>query len=518
MSARQGVEAALRASEERYRLIVEGARDYAILTTDAEGRITSWSPGAEAVFGWPPGEAMGQPVAITFPPEARAGGAPEAERAEAAVAGVAPDVRWHQRRDGTRVFIEGTMRALADETGMLRGFLKVGQDVTQRRELDAALRASEARYRTLVDNVHDYAIFLLDARGVVTEWTPGAEAVQGYATEEAVGRHLSLFFTPEDVAAGEVDRELAEAAATGRAEREGWRVRKGGERFWVNEVASAVRDDHGRLAGFTKVTRDLTERRLAHEAAERARTEAAREELRRQLSAAEEAERRRLARELHDQLGQQLTAFALGAEDALRLTGASGDDRAAANAPLVRRLAQLHALAREMQAGARYLALELRPPELDDLGIELALETYVREWSVRYAIPADVALTGDATDRPLRGDVGSTLYRIVQEALTNVARHAQAAQVSVIVERSAREVRLLVEDDGRGFDVDATARRAESERRLGLAGMQERAALVGGAVTIESAPGRGTTVYVRLPLGPGDCASRADAHDPDLAR
>src|SRR3712207_2999097 len=125
---------------------------------------------------------------------------------------------------------------------------------------------SEGPFQTLVENIRDYAIFMLDADGVVTEWTEGAKRVKGYAAEEVIGRHLSMFFTPEEVAAGEPDRELAQAAEEGRAERESWRVRKDGERIWVNEIATAVRDEEGRLVGFTKISRDLTERRRGEEA------------------------------------------------------------------------------------------------------------------------------------------------------------------------------------------------------------------------------------------------------------
>ena len=493
-------EAALAASEEQYRLIVEGARDYAILTTDTEGRIATWSPGAEAVFGWTTREAVGADSAMTFVPEDRAAGVPEAELEMARRDGMAPDVRWHQRRDGARVFIEGTTRALRDEEGALRGFLKIGQDVTRRRRLDEALRASQARYRTLVDNVTDYAIFLIDAGGLVTEWTAGAERVKGYAAAEVVGRHLALFYPPEDVAAGEVDRELAEAAATGRAEREGWRVRRDGTRFWVNEIATAVRDAEGQLAGFTKISRDLTERRLAEAAAEQRRLAAARDELRRALAAAEEGERRRLARELHDQLGQHLTGFALGLGEVRR--------RLAAGDPLEGRLDQLEELARLMTRDARSLALELRPPELDDVGLASALATYVRGWGARTGVAGEVAVVGRA-GREVPAEVGSAVYRIVQEALTNVARHAQASQVSVILERPNGELRLLVEDDGRGFDTDDTAARVRAERRLGMAGMRERAALAGGTVAVESSPGAGTTVQVRIPVRASGPKSRA---------
>jgi signal transduction histidine kinase len=155
-------------------------------------------------------------------------------------------------------------------------------------------------------------------------------------------------------------------------------------------------------------------------------------------------------------------------------------------------------LARDMTVAARYVALELRPPELDDTGFENALGTYVREWSARFGIPLEYEVSGRPSGA-LPADVGSALYRIAQEALTNVAKHAHAAQVSVIVSLGDAETRLIIEDDGDGFDPDEAARRARAERRLGLAGMRERASLVGGEVRVESSAGGGTTLFVRIP-------------------
>ena len=485
----------LREDVERYRLIVDSARDYAILTTDPEGRIESWSAGAAAVYGWTAAEVIGEHLAMTFLPEDRAQGAPEDELRVALQAGVAPDVRWHLRKDGRRVFIDGNTRPIRDNTGALRGFLKVGQDITRRRDLDEALRASESRYRTLVEHLTDYAIYLLDERGRITEWTTGAQHVKGYGADDVLGRHFSMFFTEEDILAGEPERELDEAAATGRAERIGWRVRQGGERFWANEIATAVRNAEGELVGFTKITRDLTEQRLASEAELRTRSESEREAWRRQLAAAEEDERRRISRDLHDQLGQHLTAFGLVLAETRQLVPEDSE--------AWKRMAQLQELAQVMTRDARYLALELRPPELDDVGLESALASYVDQWRTRFGIAAELAVTGDADSRTLPVEVGTALYRIAQEALTNIVRHAEATQVSVQLDEADGAVRLVIEDDGRGFDFEETRHRVRREHRLGLASMRERATLVGGTFEIESTPGEGTTVFVRVPLERG---------------
>ncbi len=228
---------------------------------------------------------------------------------------------------------------------------------------------------------------------------------------------------------------------------------------------------------------------------------AERDELRRQLVRVEEAERRRLSRELHDQLGQELTAFHLWLEDVAHLIRRPPARRRRVNDErLFGRIEQLQELAQRMIRGAKYISLELRPPELDDVGFESALDTYVREWSVRYNIPAELSVAPSDSLRVLSDDAASAVYRIAQEALTNVAKHAHARNVCVIVDHQGDELRMMIEDDGRGFD-DAAANHARRNRRHGLVGMRERAALVDGHVAIESGS-EGTTVYVRVPLRP----------------
>ena len=458
---RARAEAALRESEERHRLIVEGARDYAILTTDPAGRIASWSPGAEAVFGWPAADALGRPFAVTFTPEDRARGEPERELAGARAAGAAPDVRWHLRRDGARVFIDGVTRALADGAGGVRGFLKIGQDVTRRRQTEEALRASEARFRTLVENIRDYAIFRLDPQGVVTEWTAGAQRVTGYAAEEVLGRPAALFYPPEAVAAGAPAGELAEAARTGRAAREGWRVRKGGRRFWVDEIATAIRAADGRLVGFTTISRDLTERRRA--AAERERrvgAEAAAAERRALLQrvvAAQEEERRRVAHEVHDGVAQLAHAAALRLDDlAERL--APGVPPTAAD---LADLARARDLARRAAADARRMIAGLRPEALDALGLAEAVRQEVAALRAE-GWRADYAGGGPAPLR-LPPAAETTLFRIAQEALTNVRKHAgPGVRVRVRLAAARGGARLTVQDWGRGFDPAAAGAAAGS--------------------------------------------------------
>lgn len=316
----------------------------------------------------------------------------------------------------------------------------------------------------------------------------------------ASGQGVALVH-PDDVDAQQAS--VQDATRDGR----GWHLEfrivrpRDGSIVWVEERATITRDPVTNALHTTGLVWDISDRKRAEAAAELERRTRERDVLLRELATAEEAERRRLARELHDQLGQQLTGLSLGLEEVSRLVGAPERDRRDDNAALIQRLQRLKTLTHEMTSGARYLALELRPPELDDMGFENALETYAAEWSGRFGVSAEVVVIGES-DAPLPPDVGSALYRIAQETLTNTAKHAQATSVSVIVEKTNHSVRLIIEDDGVGFDADVIARRARRERRLGLAGIQERAAILGGSVDIESAPNRGTTVFVNVPVGP----------------
>jgi signal transduction histidine kinase len=271
----------------------------------------------------------------------------------------------------------------------------------------------------------------------------------------------------------------------------------------VTQAASIIISRDGQALQRARAEEALREaQRMAIEEVERLVTQrtAERDELRRQLVGTEEAERRRLSRELHDQLGQNLTAFRLGLEDAARLLKANAVGPNAIDPRLVERIDQLHGLADQLMRSARYVALELRPPELDDVGLESALDTYVRAWSARYGVAAELTVTGLDDGRIVSSDVASTLYRIVQEALTNIAKHATATESNVIIHAVDGHIRLIIEDNGQGFDVDSLTERDQRDRRLGLSGMRERAALIGATFEVESSPGRGTTIYSRVPI------------------
>jgi len=270
---------------ELHRLLVESVDDYAIFALDPDGYILSWNAGAQRFKGYTADEAIGKHFSIFYPREKIEKRFPEFELKEAARVGRFEDEGWRVRKDGTRFWANVVITALRDAAGHLVGFAKVTRDLTERRLAEDALRESEERFRLLVQGVRDYAIFMLDPTGHISTWNTGAERIKGYTSDEVIGKHFSIFYTAEDLESGKPARELKIATKTGVYEEEGWRVRKDGTRFWASVVITALHKPDGSLAGFAKVTRDLTERRAAHERAiETARKAAASDEANRTKS------------------------------------------------------------------------------------------------------------------------------------------------------------------------------------------------------------------------------------------
>jgi PAS domain S-box-containing protein len=274
------------------RLLVESQSDYAIFLLDPSGHVLTWNGGARRLKGYAADEIIGRHFSVFYPPEQAADGLPQRILESARLTGRHEAEGWRVRQDGSRFWADVVITALRDERGDLIGFGKVTRDLTSRQLATEQLRAVAAelrvlnadleQFRLLVMNVRDYAIFVLDVSGRIRTWNPGAENIKGYAADEVIGRHFELFYTDEARARKHPAYELEVAAREGRFEEEGWRVRKDGTLFWANVVISALRDERGNLAGFAKVTRDLTERRRAQQQLEES-----------ERSARKEAERQR---------------------------------------------------------------------------------------------------------------------------------------------------------------------------------------------------------------------------------
>jgi hypothetical protein len=247
-----------------YRQLVQSIRDYAIFMLDPEGHVTTWNEGAQRIKGYRADEIIGRHFSTFYPPAALAKAWPQHELETARRLGRFEDEGWRVRKDGTMFWANVIITAIRDEHGRLLGFSKVTGDQTERRAHEERLRQSEERFRLLVENVQDYAIFLIDPRGYVMTWNAGAQRIKGYDAAEIIGRHFSTFYPPDALERNWPAQELQEAARLGHFEDEGWRLRKDGSRFWANVVITPMRDRDGVIRGYSKITRDLTERR-AHE-------------------------------------------------------------------------------------------------------------------------------------------------------------------------------------------------------------------------------------------------------------
>ncbi len=260
-------------AEERYRLLVDAIIDYAVYMLAPDGTVVSWNPGAQRFKGYTADEIVGCNFAQFYTPADREAGLPEHGLNSAAEQGRFETEGWRVRKDGTRFWAHVIIDPIRTSTGELLGFAKVTRDLTEKRAAEESLRQSEEQLRLLIEGVTDYAIYLLSPEGLVTNWNAGAQRIKGYTPSEIVGQHFSRFYTEEDQAANRPITNLALAAREGRLEEEGWRVRKDGTRFMAHVVIDAIRDDHGQLTGFAKVTRDVTERYETQQALEKTREE-----------------------------------------------------------------------------------------------------------------------------------------------------------------------------------------------------------------------------------------------------
>jgi PAS domain S-box-containing protein len=481
---------------------------------DTDGRVTNWNPGAERIKGYTAEEAVGTHFSRFYTPEDRAADRPTRALATAARTGRVETEGWRVRKDGSRFWASVVIDAIRDEEGRLIGFAKITRDVTETREAQRRLEESERHFRLLVQSVTDYAIFMLDLTGRVTSWNEGARRITGYAAEEIVGEHVSRFHTEEDRAAGMPARGLVLAAGEGRFEAEGWRVRKDGSRFWASVVIEPVRDEAGRLIGFAKITRDITERREAQRALE---------EMREQLS---QALRLEAVGQLTGGVAHDFNNLLQVIDGGLRLLerrlpkeeGKATEIIASMRAATARGAS----LTRQLLAFARRLPLRA---EVVDTAARLREIAALAARSLR----GDIRIETDIPDGLWPIEVDPAQFEL---ALLNVAINARDAMPRGGVLRIAAEnatlhepreglegdcVVIRVGDTGTGIPRELLGRVLEpffttkppgKGTGLGLSQAFGFARQSGGALGIESEVGRGTTVTFRLPATKRSPASR----------
>ena len=380
---------------------------------------------------------------------------------------------------------------LFDVKGTQWGAVSVVRDMTEQKRTQVALKQAEEKYRGIFENAIE-GIFQSSPDGRFISANPAMARMFGYDSAD------ELISDRKDIESQHyVDprrRKIFEKLINEKGVVQGFELqayRKDRSIIWTSEYVRAVRDEHGTLLYYEGIVEDVTQRKLV---------EAERVELLRQLVSAQEEEQRRISRELHDQMGQSLAALLLG------LKSLKDSVRAESTIDSIQRLQDItNRIADEMHS----LIRELRPTALDDLGLQTALANYLEEWSQLSNVAIDFHSNG-LLDQRLGSQLESTLYRIVQEAVNNTIKHANAENIGIILEKRGNRVLLIVEDDGIGFDVEALLKTPARNRRFGLLGMQERVALVGGSLSIESTPGVGTTVLVHIDISRDDLEVAVD--------
>ena len=491
--------------------IVDSSDD-PIVSRTLDGVITSWNVAAERLYGYSAGEAIGQHVFLIVPHDRRAEEESVLSRLRLGEK-IEHFETIRRAKDGRLIPVSLTVSPISDATGRTVGAFTVARDVTESQQ-NERLRA---RLAAIVDSSDD-AIVSKTLDGVITSWNRAAERLFGYSAEEAIGRNIMLII-PEDRRGEEAD-VLARLRRGEKIDHfETIRRTKDGRQIPISLTVSPVKDAKGRIIGASKIARDISERVLAQDALRRAhdqleervrertaelsaanlslsreierrqRTEEQRAQLFTRLAIAQEDERRRIALDLHDQLGQQMTALRLAIETLKALAADRSD--------LGHHVEVLEDLTRRIDQDLSFRVWELAPSALERAGLAKALTDYAGSWSKRFGIRAQVHVNG-SIDGVLLPEMETTIYRFGQEALNNIAKHARADRVDVVLERRDEQVSLIVEDNGIGFD----PAQVEAGRGFGLRGMRERASLAGADCQIESAPGSGTTVILRVPITP----------------
>jgi PAS domain S-box-containing protein len=353
-------------------------------------------------------------------------------------------------------------------------------DESVARSAGEKLTDSDRRFRLFVESVKDYAIFMLDPAGRVATWNAGAERIKGYRAAEIIGQHMSRFYTPEDLEAGLPAHLLKTAEMEGRAETEGWRVRSDGKRFWANVVITAIRDEHGDLQGFGKVTRDLTERK---------QTEEALGALAGRLVHAQDRERQRVATSLSDSTSPSFVALLSKLYQLRKRTDGA--------------TAQLTddciALAEFLSREIRTVSYLLHPHAVETEGLLAALRTYLERFAREKRIPIAIDFPAQLPKLPESAEVA--LYRVVQETLPGLLHVSGNLRAKAILALDGQHLSLRVGDEGQGLspEVLEDVRRGLGELGIATAGLRERMKLLGGSVQIHPTVG-GTWVIATLPL------------------
>lgn len=496
----------------RFRLLVEAIRDYAIYMLDAQGTVTSWNRGATRFMGYQPHEIIGQHFSVLYTEEDKKAGLPQRALEIVEREGIFENEGWRVRNDGTRFWAHVVIDPIRSQTGELVGFAKITRDSTERKEAAEALRRSEEQFRILVQGVTDYAIYMLDPQGRITNWNVGAERLKGYKPDEIIGENFARFYSEEERAKGIPYNNLRIAEQEGRFEKEGWRIRKDGSQFWANVVIDPVRDENGNLIGFAKVTRDFTERRQGQLALEQAR------------EALFQAQKMEAIGQLTGGVAHDFNNLLMAILGSLELVR-----KRIPNDPKITPLIDNAVLAGKRGASLtqRMLMFARRQP-LDPEPTDLVMLLNGMRELFQSSIGPDIRIE-------TRFPIALPHVRIdpnqLESAVLNLCINARDAmsdggQITISGEEvqpeqmTRRFVLLSVKDNGTGMDDDTLARASEpffttkgvgKGTGLGLAMVKGFVEQSGGRFVIRSERGKGTTVELWLPIAESHASQRVEA-------
>lgn len=492
ITERRNIEARLRQERDFISGILD-TENAIVVVVDLDARILRFNRAGEAATGYYAHELIGKTLWETLLPEAQV--ANFKRHLDAVASGIFPsecEIKWRGKDGGTRL-VQLSNTAILGSNGKCTHMISTGIDITDRRMTEAALVRTRENFELLVEGVTDYAIYMLDRDGAIVSWNVGAERISGYSASEVIGAHFSEFFSPDEPRKRESHVELRIAAVDGLYQREGWYLRRDGSRLWATLTINPVRGNGNELRGFSVIINDISERKKSESALAESR------ELLRSLSShlqtVREEEKAGLARELHDELGSMLTSLKI---EISSLKQQLAQDLDATHARIDAIVDTVH----EAITTTRRISTDLRPPILDNLGLLPAIEWQLEQFKQRTGMEVDLHITNDST---ILGNTHTiAIFRILQEGLTNIIRHAGATRVSVAIAIDGQYIAMDIIDDGIGFSVDEH----KTGGHYGLYSMQERARALGGTVDIISQPGEGTRLKVRVPVStPGGHSS-----------
>jgi PAS domain S-box-containing protein len=480
---------------ETFRTLVEQVKDYAIFMLDRDGHVMTWNEGARRLKGYEPHEIIGKHFSTFYPRQDLESEKPTFELRMAVEMGRYEEEGWRVRKDGSRFWANVTITPLRAPDGSLSGFAKVTRDLTQRKMQEEHLQRlleSEEKFRLLVEQVKDYAIFILDAKGNVASWNQGARRLKGYSSDEIIGKHFSSFYTAEDLTSDKPARELAIAIREGRYEEEGWRVKKDRTRFWASVVITSLWDKRGNLTGFAKVTRDLTQRKLEEEALRRKTDEL-------------EAFAHTLSHDLRAPLRSVVSFAELLRREQKELPP---DQQAVYLDKILTSANSMQTLINDILKLSQ-LSLAPAPDESTPLGevldeVERMLESEIKSAQARVEVR-----------KPLPSVFGNRtlLLQIFANLVGNALKFAprgQPPRIEVFYQMNGNYCEVHVRDHGIGIAPEHQANIFKMFDRggatdnfhgtgVGLAIVRKAAERIGGAVTVQSAPGEGSDFVVTLP-------------------